>query len=203
MSHQTYCDITWLATFGLSSANVLDYFYTSPFYDQDCNNEIVRTQGVSLTHLLEMEGIEYVIDEKNSKEPNLFIIQHNIRKSPRAAEVIGVYYCLDGTLYQGPFLLDVVRTRIAKLSYYLSKSFEGRLREQYPRRCVATLVADSKERINPTDSDDVNCGRSKRANSPTLQVNKRTKFPYSPNLNFDGVLLALANPLFLTIDEPS
>jgi hypothetical protein len=40
-----YIDVMWLKTFGLSRHTILEYFYTSPFYDSKSNNQIIRTQG--------------------------------------------------------------------------------------------------------------------------------------------------------------
>lgn len=119
-----YIDITWLTTFGLSTVNVLDYFYTSPFYESTSNNEIIRTQGVSPDHLQTMIGIEYAVDYQSSKEPHLYIIKKQNRRSKTSTETIEIFYCLDGIIYQCPLLLDVLKTRIAKATFHLGNSFE-------------------------------------------------------------------------------
>jgi hypothetical protein len=41
----------YLQTFGLRKENALDYFYLSPFFDVNSNNQLIRTQGVSIEHL--------------------------------------------------------------------------------------------------------------------------------------------------------
>lgn len=119
-----YIDITWLTTFGLSTVNVLDYFYSSPFYESTSNNEIIRTQGVSPEHLQSMVGIEYAVDYQSSKEPHLYVIRKQNRRSRSSTETIEIYYCLDGIIYQCPLLLDVLKARIAKASFHLANSFE-------------------------------------------------------------------------------
>lgn len=119
-----YIDITWLTTFGLSTHNVLDYFYTSPFYDPASNNEEVRKQGVSPDHLQAMVGSEYAVDLQSSKEPHLYIIRKQNRRSKNCTETLEIFYCLDGIIYQCPLLLDVLKARIAKASFHLSNSFE-------------------------------------------------------------------------------
>jgi hypothetical protein len=114
----------WLKFYGLARINVLDYFYTSPFFDITANNQLIRTQGVRPEHLLNMTGIEYSLDEINISEPNLFVIKMQLRKSPREAVLLDIFYCLDGVIYQAPDMLDLVRSRILKTSHYLRNSFE-------------------------------------------------------------------------------
>jgi len=114
----------WLKFYGLARINVLDYFYTSPFFDITSNNQLIRTQGVRPEHLLNMTGIEYSLDEINISEPNLFVIKMQLRKSPREAVLLDIFYCLDGVIYQAPDMLDLVRSRILKTSHYLRNSFE-------------------------------------------------------------------------------
>ena len=118
-----YLDILWLKTFGLFSGNVLDYFYTSPFFDQSSNNQLIRTQGVKPEHLINEVGIEYVLDEHNMSEPHLYVIKKQLRESPRKAELQEIYYIIDGVIYQSPDLLQLFRARISKASYYLGNSF--------------------------------------------------------------------------------
>ncbi len=119
-----YIDITWLTTFGLSTDNVLDYFYTSPFYESSSNNEIIRTQGVSSAHLQQLTGLEYNVDIASSKEPHLYVIRKQLRRSKTNTETLDVFYCLDGIIYQCPVLLDVLNSRIAKAAHHLRNSFE-------------------------------------------------------------------------------
>jgi hypothetical protein len=97
-----YIDIQWLSTYGLTKSNVLEYFYTSPFFNTNSNNQIIRIQGVEHaqreTILLSMTGVEYILDDLNTVEPNLFVIREQRRRSRRLADVdlINVYYVLDG-----------------------------------------------------------------------------------------------------------
>lgn len=114
----------WLKFYGLSKVNVLDYFYSSPFFDITSNNQLIRTQGVTPDHLLTMVGLEYVLDQLNISEPNLFVIRMQFRKSPRETSPRDIFYCIDGIIYKSPDMLDLVRSRIAKASYYLGNSFD-------------------------------------------------------------------------------
>jgi mediator of RNA polymerase II transcription subunit 6 len=124
-----YLDITWLTTFGLGPNNVLEYFYTSPFYDPTSNNEMFRIQGIpSYTMIAALTngktvGLEYEVDNALSKDPHLFVIKKQNRNK-NIVEVLEVFYCLDGIIFQSPYLLDVLRTRLSKISHRLQKSFD-------------------------------------------------------------------------------
>ena len=122
-------DIGYLSTYGLQRANAMDYFYTSPFFDTSSNNQRVRSQGVALDQHLSilqtMTGIEYVLHEHNTCEPNLFVYRKQRRRSPNAADLIDVYYCTDGIIYKAPDFLNLVKTRVTKATYYLDKGFEA------------------------------------------------------------------------------
>ena len=125
---QSYIDIQYLAAFGLFKANCLEYFYTSPFFDQNSNNQRLRVQGLHpdqhLSVLQTMTGLEYVLDEHNTCEPNLFVFRKQNRWSPKRADLIDVYYCTDGIIYQCPDFLNLLKSRVAKTSFYLGRSFE-------------------------------------------------------------------------------
>lgn len=120
-----FIDITWLSTFGLRIDNVLDYFYTSPFYDPNCNNEIIRSQGLTSEHLQALQGPEYAVDINCSQPPHLFVIRKQIRRSKLNCDTVEIFYCLDGILYQCPVLVDVLQTRIAKATVALQASFSA------------------------------------------------------------------------------
>lgn len=118
-----FIDVKWLAVFGLNKENVLEYFYMSDFYDSRSNNEIIRNQGVSVSHLSNMTGMEYSVDHENTKEPHLFVINKNLRRSPRDVELSEIFYCIDGIIYKSPCLLDLLRIRVSQVSFNLYSAF--------------------------------------------------------------------------------
>jgi hypothetical protein len=119
----SFMDASWLQSFGLSQENVLDYFYLSPFYDSTANNQILRAQRVSPSHLLNMIGLEFIV-EPNPYEPTLFLIKKQNRKSSHHVEVLEVFYVMEGIIYQSPSLIDVLSTRYNKIALYLHQAFE-------------------------------------------------------------------------------
>lgn len=120
-----YVDSSWLNTFALNDMSVLDYFYTCPFYDKESNNEVIRSQGISISHLSALVGTEFAVDYSLSKGPSLYIIYKQQRSSPVDVEVMEVFYVLEGIIYQSPSVADIVRSRIDKASLAVKSSFEG------------------------------------------------------------------------------
>jgi mediator of RNA polymerase II transcription subunit 6 len=119
--HVCFIDEAYICTFGLSPENILDYFALSLFYDHTSNNQAIRTQGAPMTELLKMTGVEYV-SEPTKMEPALFVIKKQNRISPSSAEVLEMYYVLQGVIYQSPSILDCLSTRIAKSTLYLDRA---------------------------------------------------------------------------------
>jgi mediator of RNA polymerase II transcription subunit 6 len=120
----SFMDTQWLQHVRvLTRDNVLDYFALSPFYDSKSNNQAIRAQGVSMDHLKDKVGLEFVV-EPNEDEPKLFIIKKQHRLSRLDTKVLEVYYVLDGTIYQSPTLLTVLNARYAEICHYLEQAFE-------------------------------------------------------------------------------
>ncbi|XP_060030185.1 mediator of RNA polymerase II transcription subunit 6 [Erinaceus europaeus] len=76
----SWVDSSWIPI--LNSGSVLDYFSerSNPFYDRTCNNEVVKMQRLTLEHLNQMIGVEYIL--LHAQEPILFIIRKQQRQSP-------------------------------------------------------------------------------------------------------------------------
>ena len=167
--NRQYIDIRWLTTFGLSKDNILEYFYTSDFYDTNCNNQIIRNQGVSLSNLLSMEGIEYTLDAECTKEPNLYVITKSLRKSPKESQLLQVFYCLNGIIYQSPYLLDHLKVKFAKFSYNILESFDKINNNiEYTDQLGHILKSDENN-----NEDDFNQNKRQKLNNlPYLVSNK-------------------------------
>eukprot|EP01039_Chlorochromonas_danica_P008079 gene8079-8910_t len=123
----SYQDVGFLTIFPLISPSaVLDYFATSPFFDNNSNNQALRTQQIPQLphHLSQMTGIEYQVEERLSSPPRLFVIVKQFRKSVNRTDFLEAFYCLDGVIYQCPSLMDVIRVRFSKIAHSIEKSFE-------------------------------------------------------------------------------
>lgn len=70
------------------------------------------------TSLVDMVGIEYGLH--SSHPPRLFIIHKRQRHSRKDVEILASYYILDGTIYQAPSLLALLKCRVATSLEYLT-----------------------------------------------------------------------------------
>lgn len=110
---------------GLNTANVLEYFALSPFYDRTSNNQVLMMQfqyqqiqipvHISFhqyfqSRLSEMTGIEFVI--AFVKEPDFWIIRKQKRLNPQNAIALQDYYIIGANIYQAPKVYDVLSSRL-------------------------------------------------------------------------------------------
>ena len=152
----SFLDPVFLTNYGpLSSLNILEYFYLSPFYDSlSCNQEL-RMQGASIDNLNTMTGKQY-IHIKNDSEPTLFIVKEIDRDNTGKARLREVFYCIDGTFYQAPDLYDLVKIRNKKISHYLLQSFENSIlnSSSYSAQRGQELFLPPLE-LNQTNDEDI------------------------------------------------
>ncbi|CCE79483.1 Piso0_001548 [Millerozyma farinosa CBS 7064] len=113
----------WIQQFGLHTANVLDYFSESPFYDRTSNNQVLRMQfqfqnmppnihpaTYLQSKLTEMTGIEFVI--VYSREPDFWIIRKQDRSGPHSTTTLQDYYIIGANVYQAPKIHDIISSRL-------------------------------------------------------------------------------------------
>jgi hypothetical protein len=127
-------------------------------------------------------GIEYALDEMNIFEPHVYVIRKQRRLSPDKVELLEIYYIVDGYIYQSPNLLDLLRSRVGKTSYYLKKSFDQiHATVQYNERghqCLTTNLPSEED----TKTESSAATATTRNTSRTGVVNMRD-FP-----SFDSVI---------------
>ena len=90
---QSYFDVQWLQMHnGLTIYNAIEYFYSSPFYNKNSNNENVRyntiNNGDYINKLKSMKGMEFIVDENVQNPPHLYVIKQQYRKSPEVSDLI-------------------------------------------------------------------------------------------------------------------
>ena len=120
----SFSSVGWIQAFGpLSAHNILEYFYLSPFYETDSNNEELRVQGATrLDYLDDKTGVQFVY-ERNEKEPLLFIVKKIWRSSRSQFEVLDVFYCIYGTFYKSPELFELFKSREDKIFFHSAEYF--------------------------------------------------------------------------------
>ena len=116
-------DSAWIPH--LSSATALDYFSqeSNPFYDNTCNNEVIRMQRLDPIQLSTMTGIEYAL--VHAQDPILYVIRKQRRHSQhQAVTPLADYYILGGTVYQAPDLSAVINSRLVSALHNLQSAFD-------------------------------------------------------------------------------
>uniref|UniRef100_A0A674GK81 Mediator of RNA polymerase II transcription subunit 6 n=1 Tax=Taeniopygia guttata TaxID=59729 RepID=A0A674GK81_TAEGU len=118
----SWVDSSWIPI--LNNGSVLDYFSerSNPFYDRTCNNEVVKMQRMTLDHLNQMVGVEYIL--LHAQEPILFIIRKQQRQSPTQVMPLADYYIIAGVIYQAPDLGSVINSRVLTAVHGIQSAFE-------------------------------------------------------------------------------
>ncbi|XP_034783404.1 mediator of RNA polymerase II transcription subunit 6 isoform X2 [Acipenser ruthenus] len=118
----SWVDSGWIPI--LNPGNVLDYFSerSNPFYDRTCNNEVVKMQRLTLEHLNQMVGVEYIL--LHAQEPILYIIRKQQRQSPNQVIPLSDYYIIAGVVYQAPDLGSVIGSRVLSAVHGVQSAFD-------------------------------------------------------------------------------
>ena len=100
-------------------SNVLSYFSRSPFVSLE--NPSVSNNKLTSSSPGAGGEVEYVVQDAQS--PHLFVIRMQAKDIP-----LGIFYCLDGTIYACPSLHNVLSSRRKRCGHKVSKSL-GLLRK--------------------------------------------------------------------------
>lgn len=114
-------DSAWIPV--LNRDNVMVYFSerSNPFYDRQCNNEIIKMQRLSTDHLQNMVGTEYIL--LHFQEQILYVIRKQHRSSPTQVTPLADYYIVAGTVYCAPDIRSVVNSRLTTSLHHLQCAF--------------------------------------------------------------------------------
>ena len=110
-----------------SAVDAMFFFKKSPFYDESCNNEDPRIPANDLgrDQLQMMTGVEYDVDDDASAPPGLWVINHQARSSPTAAERLNVYYLINDQILQAPRASQLVDSRLSNVNHHLRVALEA------------------------------------------------------------------------------
>ncbi|KAJ3072425.1 Mediator of RNA polymerase II transcription subunit 6, partial [Quaeritorhiza haematococci] len=128
LTHVSFKDTNFLQMFGLWEHNVLDYFALSQFYDKSSLNEQIKMQArfnelqANMLDRRRMVGLEYDL-WYFTYQPSLFVIRKKYRSSPTKVDLIGIYYIIEGTIYQAPDLYTLLSNRILTSLHFVEKAF--------------------------------------------------------------------------------
>ncbi|GAB0190462.1 mediator of RNA polymerase II transcription subunit 6 [Grus japonensis] len=144
----SWVDSSWIPI--LNNGSVLDYFSerSNPFYDRTCNNEVVKMQRMTLDHLNQMVGVEYIL--LHAQEPILFIIRKQQRQSPTQAIPLADYYIIAGVIYQAPDLGSVINSRVLTAVHGIQSAFEEAMSycRYHPSKGYWWHFKDQEERVD-------------------------------------------------------
>ncbi|CDW89392.1 mediator of rna polymerase ii transcription subunit 6 [Stylonychia lemnae] len=103
----------------------LDYFYYSPFYDKESNNEKLKCQQQqqSLDKLKEHQGIEFV-QTFYDDEQGVYLIEKRYRKSPLETFTISAYFIVFDRIFQASTLKKIIDARSQNAAYFIDIAFE-------------------------------------------------------------------------------
>jgi mediator of RNA polymerase II transcription subunit 6 len=79
---------------------------------RSCNNEYLKMQRLEMNKLLDMTGNEYAV--VHHKEPLLFVIQRQTRRTRDVAIPQAIFYVLHGNVYQSPDAHSVLVSRLVE-----------------------------------------------------------------------------------------
>uniref|UniRef100_A0A667ZGT2 Mediator of RNA polymerase II transcription subunit 6 n=1 Tax=Myripristis murdjan TaxID=586833 RepID=A0A667ZGT2_9TELE len=176
----SWVDSGWVPI--LNPGNVLDYFSerSNPFYDRTCNNEVVKMQRLTLEHLNQMVGVEYIL--LHAQEPILYIIRKQQRQSATQVIPLADYYIIAGVVYQAPDLGTVIGSRVLSAVHGIQSAFDEAMSycRYHPSKGYWWHFKDQEEREKAKP-------KSKKKEEPsslfqrqrvdTLLLDLRSKFP--------------------------
>ena len=88
------------------------------------------------------------------------------RYDRRNVQVLELYYCVDGCIYQSPVILDLIRTRIAKTSHHLLNALNFLLKHVSYTAISGTscYVRDEEENGAPREKVQITSNKQFAAN---------------------------------------
>ncbi|KAI9256544.1 MED6 mediator sub complex component-domain-containing protein [Phascolomyces articulosus] len=128
-------DTNWIERVGgfQNQQMVLDYFSMSPFWDRQCNNQILSMQTqyndlrqpyeATLEALRKMTGIEFAVIHE---QPPVWVIQKRYRRGPEPNDVnpIATYYITGANVYQSPTIYSVIANRLLTSLFHVNSAFK-------------------------------------------------------------------------------
>ncbi|KAI8146337.1 MED6 mediator sub complex component-domain-containing protein [Fennellomyces sp. T-0311] len=128
-------DTNWIERVGgfQNQQMVLDYFSMSPFWDRQCNNQILSMQTqyndlrqpyeATVEALRKMTGIEFAVVHE---QPPVWVIQKRYRRGPEENDVnpIATYYIMGANVYQSPTIYSVIANRLLTSLFHVNSAFK-------------------------------------------------------------------------------
>ncbi|KAG2194831.1 hypothetical protein INT47_007893 [Mucor saturninus] len=166
-------DTNWLERVGgfQNQQMVLDYFALSPFWDRQCNNQVLSMQTqyndlrqpyeATVEALRKMTGIEFAVVHE---QPPVWIIQKRYRRGPAPDDVnpIATYYIMGANVYQSPTIYSVIANRLLTSLFHVNSAFKETqdMMEFYPSKGYTWKTAPDPSASAKKDKTTVNMAKS-------------------------------------------
>eukprot|EP01083_Nonionella_stella_P183537 663573_1 len=167
----SWSDPNWFQTYPLHHNSIYDYFQhpSCPFYDNECNNNIVLQQQMGFANfeeqLANLKGTEYKVDFETRKHDPEYtaynVIYKYNRLSPKQTELQRIYYCPGiqnhpqfGSIFPMPSINMVFNNKMRNAVFHLNKSME--------------IIND---KINKQDIDSATNKKKKKKKTKHVQTN--------------------------------
>lgn len=122
----------------LNRLTVMDYFRLSPFFDRQCNNELLRLQDRPQSELRKMRGVEYELDTSVAPgDDRYFLIRKQYREDEHRVRNLALFYIvgvdppagavgasLRGTIFPLPDMQSVFACNLRTAIYYVHSALK-------------------------------------------------------------------------------
>lgn len=147
----SWSDPNWLQLYSLHHNSIYDYFQNSPFYQNQCNNNILQQQQMAMINVEEqlrnMVGTEYEVDYETRRKdmtssPVEFtsynVIFEKFRESPNKTELKRIYYTPGvqnhpqyGSIFPMPSINMVFNNKMRSAVHHLNEAMEALQSNKY------------------------------------------------------------------------
>lgn len=115
----------FLASQPLTPHNILDYFATSPFYDKNCNNEILRMQcqfsEIDVAGKLQTTiGFFYTVEDNGN---DMYIIAKKAFDG-KSTMLLQIYYSIHGYIYKAQINIAIMEARMIDALWHLNEALD-------------------------------------------------------------------------------
>jgi len=104
---------------GLTNANVMEYFYQSPFYTETNGhvsiNEMIRRGSIAPSSASRIDGEIYMLVSSNNEpltDQSVYVIQKYRQVVNRPLQPLFVFYVISGTIFLAPGLGKLVERHL-------------------------------------------------------------------------------------------
>jgi len=109
----------------LPEEHLIEYFSHSPFYDRTSANErfakLVNPKEID-EFMAISAGKQYL--KEHARPPRLYCILRQVRHNESSVTPTGMFYIIDGNIYEAPTLRAVAENRLMTSIFHLQNSFK-------------------------------------------------------------------------------